>query len=134
MSSPPKTGPSVEPSPLPTTKNALATRDDAPKHVTNEQFQAMIPAHFVQQPTEQAAPSSSVVINVKQPDAVALGGALSEFMFPEPPTQLGKVTETITKSTLTETIVTRVTNNRLGALPVIIEVRIFIHILFTTPL
>lgn len=130
MSSPPKTGPSVEPSPLPTAKNALATRDDAPRHVTNEQFQAMIPAHFVQ-PAEQSAPSSSVVINVKQPDAVALGGTLSEFAFPEPPTQLGKVTETITKSTLTETIVTRVTNNRLGALPIIIEV-LFHSSTFTT--
>lgn len=89
-----------------------------PKHVTNEQFQAMIPAHFVQPEPQQ--PGSSIVINVKQPDPV--GGALSEFQFPAVPTQLGKVTETITKSTLTETIVTRVTNNKLGALPIIIEV------------
>lgn len=56
---------------------------------------------------------------MKQPDGV---GALAELQFPPAPTQLGQVTETITKSTLTETIVTRVTNNRLGALPVIIEV------------
>ncbi|XP_046687911.1 uncharacterized protein LOC124373597 [Homalodisca vitripennis] len=41
--------------------------------------------------------------------------------FPEAPTTLGKVTETITKSTLTETVVTRVTDNQLVA-PVIIEV------------
>lgn len=90
-----------------------------PKHVTNEQFQAMIPAHFVHQ-AEPQPPSSSIVINVKQPDPV--GGALSEFQFPAVPTQMGKVTETITKSTLTETIVTRITNNKLGALPIIIEV------------
>ena len=97
---------------------ALPSGEEIPKHVTNEQFQAMIPAHFVQPESQQ--PGSSIVINVKQPDPV--GGALSEFQFPAVPTQLGKVTETITKSTLTETIVTRVTNNKLGALPIIIEV------------
>lgn len=108
---------------MPTARNAvalsLAPSEEMPKHVTNEQFQAMIPAHFVQ--SEPQPPGSSIVINVKQPDPV--GGALSEFQFPAVPTQLGKVTETITKSTLTETIVTRVTNNKLGALPIIIEVQ-----------
>ncbi|XP_046647495.1 protein lap4-like isoform X3 [Daphnia pulicaria] len=117
--SPERKSGNVEPSPLPTAKNALAlpSGEEVPKHVTNEQFQAMIPAHFVQPEPQQ--PGSSIVINVKQPDPV--GGALSEFQFPAVPTQLGKVTETITKSTLTETIVTRVTNNKLGALPIIIE-------------
>jgi protein scribble len=102
---------------LPTAVN----EDGLPKHVTNEQFQAMIPTHFVQpvQSDQQQQPGSSITINVKQPDNV---GTLSELQFPAPPTQLGRVTETITKSTLTETIVTRVTNNRLGALPIIIEV------------
>ena len=120
--SPERKSGNVEPSPVPTAKNAVALQsaaEDVPKHVTNEQFQAMIPAHFVQ--PEPQPPSSSIVINVKQPDPV--GGALSEFQFPAVPTQLGKVTETITKSTLTETIVTRVTNNKLGALPIIIEVQ-----------
>ena len=118
---PPVTTAKVAPSPQPTHKNAVALAGEAPHHVTNEQFQAMIPSHFVhQQPTE--TPSSSIVINVKQPDTV---GTLSEFQFPPVPTQLGQVTETITKSTLTETIVTRVTNNRLGALPIIIEVFFF---------
>lgn len=88
----------------------------------------MIPAHFTSNGADQRA-SSSVVISVKQPDNVVatvptapVGGSLGELIFPAPPTQLGKVTETITKSTLTETIVTRVTNNKLGALPIIIEV------------
>ncbi|XP_032781898.2 protein lap4 isoform X6 [Daphnia magna] len=117
--SPERKSGNVEPSPLPTAKNAVAlpSGEEMPKHVTNEQFQAMIPAHFVH--PEPQPPGSSIVINVKQPDPV--GGALSEFQFPAVPTQLGQVTETITKSTLTETIVTRITNNKLGALPIIIE-------------
>lgn len=125
--SPERKSGNVEPSPLPTAKNAVAlpSGDDIPKHVTNEQFQAMIPAHFVQ--AEPQPPGTSIVINVKQPDPV--GGALSEFQFPAVPTQLGQVTETITKSTLTETIVTRITNNKLGALPIIIEVYIYGNIL-----
>lgn len=59
MPAPPATGPppSVEPSPLPTLRNAVALAgvgpnlgdtDGLPRHVTNEQFQAMIPAHFNQ--------------------------------------------------------------------------------------
>lgn len=92
---------SVGPSPLPTQKNAVAIlHPDARQAAAGE-------------------PSSSIVINVKNPDG---SGALSALEFPPVPTQLGQVTETITKSTLTETIVTRVTNNRLGALPIIIEV------------
>ena len=68
----------------------------------------------------KAPGSSSVVINVKQPENAV--GTLAELQFPALPTQMGKVTETIKKSTLTETIVTRVTNNKLGSLPIIIEV------------
>ena len=113
----------AEPSPLPTSRNTVAvpsSNEQLPKHVSNEQFQAMIPAHFTQPPAPaDQKSSSSIVINVKQPDPV---GTLSEMQFPPVPTQLGQVTETITKSTLTETIVTRVTNNKLGALPIIIEV------------
>ena len=47
---------------------------------------------------------------------------LSELQFPPPPTELGRFRETITKQTLTETIVTRLTNNQRGKLPVITEV------------
>ena len=109
--------------------SANAGTEDFIKPVSNEEFQAMIPAHFTSNGAEQRA-GSSVVISVKQPDNVVapappappVGGSLGELNFPAVPTQLGKVTETITKSTLTETIVTRITNNKLGALPIIIEV------------
>lgn len=47
---------------------------------------------------------------------------LSELQFPPPPTELGRFRETITKQTLTETIVTRLTNNQRGKLPIITEV------------
>jgi len=111
----------------PTGSSANSGSDDFIKPVSNEEFQAMIPAHFTSNGAEQRT-GSSVVISVKQPDNVValpptapVGGSLGELNFPAVPTQLGKVTETITKSTLTETIVTRVTNNKLGALPIIIE-------------
>jgi len=41
--------------------------------------------------------------------------------FPHPPTELGKFRETITKQTLTETVVTRHTSNQKGQFPVITE-------------
>lgn len=47
---------------------------------------------------------------------------LSELQFPPAPTELGRFRETITKNTLTETVVTRVTCNQKGQLPVITEV------------
>lgn len=90
------------------------------KPITNEEFQAMIPAHFLQPPTSSPSPDSHhgpiVTVIIKQPENLP-----GDVSFPPAPTTLGKVTETITKSTLTETIVTRVTDNHLF-LPVIIEV------------
>lgn len=75
----------------------------------------MIPAHFLSggQPDyiiekHDTGPSTDVVtVTVKkgQPDMP---------MLPPAPTELGKVTETITKSTFTETVMTRVTDNHLG--------------------
>lgn len=107
-----------------------------PKPITNEDFQAMIPAHFLnrnQQPTPNStSPSPSpdqtssshkstgptVTVTIKQPES----GLPGDLNFPPAPTSIGKVTETITKSTLTETVVTRVTDNQLVK-PLIIEVR-----------
>lgn len=92
-----------------------------PKPITNEEFQAMIPAHFLRPPTSSPSPDSQqgpvVTVTIKQPDNLP-----GDVNFPPAPTAIGKVTETITKSTLTETVVTRVTDNHL-LLPVIIEVR-----------
>ncbi|XP_014611416.1 PREDICTED: protein lap4 isoform X1 [Polistes canadensis] len=90
-----------------------------PKPITNEEFQAMIPAHFLRHPTSSPSPDSHqgpiVTVTIKQPDNLP-----GDVNFPPAPTTIGKVTETITKSTLTETVVTRVTDNQLVQ-PVIIE-------------
>lgn len=112
-----------------------------PRPITNEEFQAMIPPHFLKKSaqntptnptssrpnsvhsfypnTENACdaknPADSVsvtTVTIKKPDPIDL---------PPPPTGPGRVTETITKSTLTETVVTRITDNKLVA-PLIIEV------------
>ncbi|XP_068081480.1 protein lap4 isoform X2 [Anabrus simplex] len=90
-----------------------------PKPITNEEFQAMIPARFLQPPsapTPGSDPSGpTVIVTIKQPEST-----VGDIKFPPPPTTLGKVTETITKSTFTETVVTRVTENK-EVPPVIIE-------------
>ncbi|XP_039314899.1 protein lap4 isoform X3 [Solenopsis invicta] len=90
-----------------------------PKPITNEEFQAMIPAHFLRPPTSSPSPDSHqgpiVTVTIKQPDTLP-----GDVNFPPAPTTLGTVTETITKSTLTETVVTRVTDNQLVQ-PLIIE-------------
>ncbi|XP_073952347.1 uncharacterized protein isoform X6 [Choristoneura fumiferana] len=81
--------------------------------ITNEEFQAMIPAHFLggQRPVAEP-PERGVRVTVERPPAAV--------MLPPPPATLGRVTETITKSTFTETTVTRITDNQLVA-PLIIE-------------
>lgn len=90
------------------------------KPITSEEFQAMIPIHFLRPPTSSPSPESHhvpvVTVTIKQPDNLS-----GDVNFPPAPTTIGKVTETITKSTLTETVVTRVTDNHLVQ-PVIIEV------------
>ncbi|XP_012268422.2 protein lap4 isoform X3 [Athalia rosae] len=90
-----------------------------PKPITNEEFQAMIPAHFLRPPTSSPSPESHqgpvVTVTIKQPDNLP-----RDINFLPAPTTIGKVTETITKSTLTETVVTRITDNELVQ-PVIIE-------------
>ncbi|KAF9409574.1 hypothetical protein HW555_011106 [Spodoptera exigua] len=83
--------------------------------ITNEEFQAMIPAHFLggARPASAASapPERGVRVTVERAPPVVL---------PPPPAALGRVTETITKSTFTETTVTRITDNQLVA-PLIIE-------------
>ncbi|CAH2981812.1 unnamed protein product [Chilo suppressalis] len=81
--------------------------------ITNEEFQAMIPAHFLGGPRPQSEPvEKGVRVTVERPGA--------GIVMPPPPSALGRVTETITKSTFTETTVTRITDNQLVA-PLIIE-------------
>lgn len=89
----------------------------------------MIPVHFIQGgypaiSVEQRlgtgsdmanGPSVTVTVKKAEPDMP---------MLPPAPTELGKVTETITKSTFTETVMTRVTDNHLGE-ALISEVIIF---------
>ncbi|XP_059053583.1 protein lap4 isoform X3 [Achroia grisella] len=84
--------------------------------ITNEDFQAMIPAHFLGGPRPAAAsepPERGVRVTVERPSAAGV-------VLPPAPATLGRVTETITKSTFTETTVTRITDNQLVA-PLIIE-------------
>ncbi|XP_050735436.1 protein scribble homolog isoform X4 [Eriocheir sinensis] len=87
--------------------------------LTNDDFQALIPQHFLQGGQAQGGgsggPSAHVTVNMPKdhgPMAMA---------FPPAPTALGKVTETITKSTLTETTVTRITDNQLAQVPLVVE-------------
>ncbi|KAG5875963.1 hypothetical protein JTB14_034384 [Gonioctena quinquepunctata] len=114
-----------------------SSEDDAqvlPKPITNEEFQAMIPPHFLRNTAttthpqnrphsstnntttgdkngENIANSSVTTVTIKKPDPIEL---------PPSPTGPGRVTETITKSTFTETVVTRITDNKLVE-PMIIE-------------
>ncbi|KAM8704818.1 hypothetical protein ACLKA7_009297 [Drosophila subpalustris] len=83
--------------------------------LTSDDFQAMIPAHFlsggsqhqvhVARPNEVGVSAVTVNVNKPQPDLP---------MFPAAPTEIGRVTETITKSTFTETVMTRITDNQLA--------------------
>lgn len=96
--------------------------------LTSEDFQAMIPAHFLSGGSQHqvnvargnevgVGPSVTVTVNKAVPDLP---------MFPAAPTELGRITETITKSTFTETVMTRVTDNHLAE-PLISEVIIKKH-------
>lgn len=82
--------------------------------MNSDDFQAMIPKHFlsgeksysVQKEALVEQGSSAVTVTVKK-------GTSDMPMLPPAPTELGLVTETITKSTFTETVMTRVTDNKL---------------------
>lgn len=87
--------------------------------MTNEDFEAMIPQRFQKNSRNQVVieqPTAVVTtLTIKKPSH------LNGIEFRESPTTLGRVTETITKSTFTETVVTRVTDNELSK-SIIIEV------------
>ena len=88
--------------------------------LTNDDFQALIPQHFLQggrASGESTTPGHQVTVNMP-----GNHGPMSMGL-PPPPTKLGKVTETVTKSTLTETVVTRITDNQLAPVPLVVEVR-----------
>lgn len=93
--------------------------------LTNDDFQAMIPQHFLQGgrgQEEDGPPSVHVSVNMPanhNPMGVD---------FPPPPTKLGKMKETIVKSTLTETVLTRITDNKLAPEPLVVEVRCCSHL------
>ncbi|KAB7501901.1 Protein lap4 [Armadillidium nasatum] len=93
------------------------------KPLTNEDFQSMIPKHFLkggqsQGVGEGVAPTPAVNVSVNHPPSSHPPMGLD---LPPPPTKLGTVTESVTKSTLTETTVTRVTDNQLADTPLITE-------------
>ena len=73
-------------------------------------------------PSPPPPPPPPPVAPIKRLNDDSSDSRLSELQFPPPPTELGRFRETITKQTLTETIVTRLTNNQRGKLPVITEV------------
>lgn len=79
---------------------------------TATSFDAMIPSEVKQ-------PTAVVTVMIKQPDAIS---ERVPDIFPPAPTDLGTVTETITKSTLTETVFTRVTHNEPVMVPLQTEV------------
>ncbi|XP_062525016.1 protein lap4 isoform X12 [Bombyx mori] len=119
----PTTKPSTNSTNAPLTAGApQASTDDVfediqpSRPITNEEFQAMIPAHFLggprARPAHEGPPERGVRVTVER--------APTGVVLPPPPDALGRVTETITKSTFTETTVTRVTDNHFVA-PLIIE-------------
>lgn len=81
----------------------------------------MIPPHFlpngIESDDNEKNDSTKVSLTIRKPEKKLLNG----IELPDTPTGLGRVTETITKSTFTETVVTRITDNQLVQ-PVIIEV------------
>lgn len=103
--------------------------------MTSEDFQAMIPSHFLSggksYEVQKIMPATTTSSDQTTAGGEHGGSAVSITvrkgtpdmpMMPPAPTDLGVVTETITKSTLTETVMTRVTDNRLSE-PLISEVR-----------
>lgn len=119
---PRKITPNSDHKPLTLTNSTSSEPDETqvhPRPITNEEFQAMIPEHFLH--PKSHSPNSevngpTVTVTINRPDAIGDG-----INFPPPPTTVGKVTEVITKSTFTETTVTRVTDNKM-VLPLITEV------------
>ncbi|CAL4058825.1 unnamed protein product, partial [Meganyctiphanes norvegica] len=103
-----------------TTQVPNSTSSSNPQHrpLTNEDFQAMIPQHFLTGQKENVEPPGAgtrVSVNIPQ-DNSPMGIA-----FPPAPTKLGKMKECITKTVLTEQTVTRVTDNQLAPISLVVE-------------
>nr|XP_029711866.1 protein lap4-like isoform X5 [Aedes albopictus] len=87
--------------------------------MTSADFQAMIPSHFISggaggRQMVQVDKSGGGQVPHQDTVTVTVQKAVPDMpMLPPAPTELGTVTETITKSTFTETVMTRVTDNRL---------------------
>ncbi|XP_027837048.1 protein lap4 isoform X4 [Aphis gossypii] len=116
---PPQTPPKPAPRKLVSQSSSISSDSESvqPKPLTNEDFDAMIPQRFQKNGGNQVEEQPVAVVTtltIKKPST------LNGIEFRESPTTLGRVTETITKSTFTETVVTRVTDNDL-AKSVIIE-------------
>lgn len=99
-------------------------KSQMPRPMTNADFERMIPNHFI------TGGKPKIHVETLNPEAGPAGGGVVVTvqktipdvpMLPPAPTELGRVTETITKSTLTETVMTRVTDNQLVE-PLISEV------------
>jgi protein scribble len=93
--------------------------------MTSDDFQAMIPKHFIS--GDKSYEVQKITPSVEQGGkavTVTVKGNPDFPMLPPAPTDIGQVTETITKSTFTETVMTRVTDNRLLE-PLISEVLSF---------
>ncbi|XP_072380003.1 uncharacterized protein scrib isoform X2 [Diabrotica undecimpunctata] len=95
--------------------------------ITSEEFQAMIPPHFLKKPPPAKTSPTPTATTPTGYDSHANSVTTVTIKRPEPPIELppspkgpGRVTETITKSTFTETVVTRITDNKLVE-PLIIE-------------
>ncbi|XP_063705869.1 protein lap4-like [Culicoides brevitarsis] len=101
--------------------NAEPLEQQTPRPMTNADFERMIPNHFI------TGGKPKIHVETLHADASGAAGGTGGGgvivtvqktipdvpMLPPAPTELGRVTETITKSTLTETVMTRVTDNHL---------------------
>lgn len=82
--------------------------------MTSDDFQAMIPKHFISGEKSYSVHNSEALEQGSSAVTVTVKKGTSDMpMLPPAPTELGLVTETITKSTFTETVMTRVTDNKL---------------------
>ncbi|XP_025417497.1 protein lap4 isoform X4 [Sipha flava] len=109
---PPQTPPKPAPRKLVSQSSSISSDSESvqPKPLTNEDFEAMIPQRFqknIKNQVEEQPVSVVTTLTIKKPSN------LNGIEFKDSPTTLGRVTETITKSTFTETVVTRVTDNSL---------------------
>ena len=81
----------------------------------------MIPAHFKSNPPPEDQCGPQVTVTIKQPNPKPI-----QLQFPETPKTIGVFTETLTKSTLSEMAVSRVTKNLVPEVTPSTEVRVLL--------